>query len=339
MTAADARQTILQIDLEMRSRYKALKDKVQLHLAPHIVVANGPEGGTYWLIQNGQIIEAATPIDVIFQLAKSIAHIPLGTFSVLAPYLSNIVPNYHRKDGDMNPRDLAMVAFTGPTSTDWVQPLQDWRSIIVNTRRALADADLPGELQESSEKICDAATKFIDGAVRNLAFTMDDFESFTGTIFCEISINMYWSAKVQIEAVTKLMTRWKKQLGDQWRDVYVLVYSMWTTSVLNQNTIIIKCFLDPDRVDTHIIDIIADQLPVADPVGVGAENLARIVQDNIAAEMIFPTSQTTANALKGKEDLLSQELLKLLGGKGAAEVTVASCPFTSHRKRDTSETT
>ena len=335
MTTANARQTILKTNDEMRSNYKELKDKVELNLDPFIVVANGPEGGTYWLIQNGQVIEMTTPIDILFQLAKSIAHIPLGTFSVLAPYLSNIVPPHHCKEGDMDSHDLHMVAFTGPTSTAWVQPLQDWHDTIENTRRALIDAELPGELQESSEKICAATIKFINKAIHNQAFTMEEFESFTGSIFDEISTNMHWAAKVQIEAVTKLMTRWKSQLGDKWHDVYVLVYSMWTTSVLNQNTIIIKKFLDPDRVDTHLIDIICDQLPVADPVGVGTENLARIVQDNIAAEMIFPTSQTTANALKGKEDLLSQELLKLLG----EEDTATSCPFARHSKSSSPKTT
>lgn len=332
MNVADARQIILQIDIEMRSRYKALKDQVQAQLDPFIVVANGPEGGTYWLIQNGRIVDTRTPIDVIFQLAKSIAHIPLGTFSVLAPYLSNIVPDHHRRAGDMDAHDLDMIAFNGPSSTAWVRPLQDWGNIVETTRRALGDADLPDELHKSSARICAAATEFIDRAVRNEAFTMSDFEAFTGKVFDDISTNMYWAAKVQIEAVSELMTSWKTQLGDKWRDVYVLVYSMWTTSVLNQNTIIIKHFLDPDRVDTHLLDIISDQLPVVDPVGVGAENLARIVQDNIAAEMVFPTNQTTADALKGKEDLLSQQLLKLLGDK-AAEVTAASCPFSHNRNR------
>ncbi|MBI4893266.1 MAG: hypothetical protein HY821_21770 [Acidobacteria bacterium] len=336
MNAAGARQTILQLDSEMRSRYKALKDQVESRVGPLIVVANGPEGGTYWLIQDGQVVEMRQPVDVIFQLAKSIAHIPLGTFSVLAPYLSNIVPAHHLKAGDMDPHDLDMVAFTGPASNEWLQPLQDWGSRIEATRRALDDANLPDDLHRSSANICDAATAFIHSAIRDRAFTMNGFEDFTGKIFNDISTNMYWSAKAQIEAVTELMTLWKNRLGENWRDVYILVYSMWTTSVLNQSTIILRRFLDPDRVNTHLLDIIADQLPIDDPVGVGAENLARIVQDNIAAEMVFPTSQTTADALKGKEDLLSQQILKLLGDNVVAEVTAASCPFGNIRARCTS---
>ncbi|MBT9557965.1 MAG: hypothetical protein IV100_18150 [Myxococcales bacterium] len=333
MTVDDARKTILQIDNEMRSRYKSLKDQVQPHLGPFIVVANGPDGGTYWLIENNLVVEKSDPIDVMFQLAKSIAHIPLGTFSVLAPYLSDVVPPHHCKAGDIDPHDLAMVAFTGPTSTGWVQPLQDWGIFIEATRLALADAELPDDLYASSTRICEAATRFIGKTISQSDFSMKDFEEFTGGIFPDISTNMYWAAKVQIQAVVELMSRWKRQLGARWRDVYVLVYSMWTTSVLNQNTIIIRRFLDADRVNTHLLDIIADQLPVMDPVGVGSENLARIVQDNIAAEMIFPTSQTTASALKGKEDLLAQEILKLLGDDISTEVAAASCPFGHTRNR------
>ncbi|WP_354597356.1 hypothetical protein R1Y80_16855 [Streptomyces sp. JL1001] len=43
------------------------------------------------------------------------------------------------------------------------------------------------------------------------------------------------------------------------------------------------------------------------------DNLVRIVQDNVAAEMVFPKDTKAADALKGKEDLLSDEILIHLG--------------------------
>ncbi|MFK7984730.1 MAG: hypothetical protein AB8I08_01785 [Sandaracinaceae bacterium] len=333
MDEADARAVILNTNSHMRVNYKGLKDRVQTRLDPLVVVANGPEGGTYWLIQNGSVIEMTTPIDVIFQLAKSVAHIPLGTFSILAPYLPKSLPDHHRTAGDIDPHDLSMVAFERPSSTAWVQPLKEWGDQIRLTEESLEHAALPAELLRSSANICDAAGKFIEKTIESGSFTMSTFEGFTGALFDDISTNMHWAAKYQIEAVTELMGRWKTRLGSKWRDLYVLVYSMWTTSVLNQNTIIIRHFLDADRVDTHLIDIIADQLPVDDPVGVATENLARIVQDNIASEMVFPTSQTTADALEGKEDLLSQQILDILGDRVAAEIAAASCPFDHKRER------
>lgn len=338
MNEVEARERILKTDLEMRAVYKALKDRVQVHLGPFIVVANGPEGGTYWLVEDNTVVEEVTPIDPIFQLAKSVAHIPLGTFSILAPFLSPELPEHHVIAGDIDANDLKVVASEGPTSGAWIEPILAWQRTVHATRDALRYAGLPEDLRRASTRICYAASEFIDVATQSGRFSMKQFEDFTGAIFGDISTNMYWAAKVQIEAVAELMTRWKARLGSQWRDVYVLVYSMWTTSVLNQNTIIIRHFLDPDRVNSHLLDIIADQLPVTDPVSVASENLARIVQDNLAGEMVFPTSQTTADALEGKEDLLAQEILRLLGDRATtamAEVAGASCPFEHRRYRTT----
>jgi hypothetical protein len=46
---------------------------------------------------------------------------------------------------------------------------------------------------------------------------------------------------------------------------------------------------------------------------VALDNIARIVQDNIAAEMVFCTDTKLADALKGPEELLSEEIQEQLG--------------------------
>ncbi|MDN3293404.1 hypothetical protein QWM81_04990 [Streptomyces ficellus] len=314
MTQDEARAAILAVNAGMRTRYKALKDALQNKLAPVIVVTNGPEGGTYYLVANGKVVEQTTPIDLIFQLAKSIAHTPLGTFSVIGSYLNKRVPDWHLKAGDMDPHDLEQVAFNGPEGTAWVEPLRQWKNELVKGRKALQWAGLPAKLETSSRNILNSMIAFCEKAITAQSFTMKDFEDATGAVYGDIRTNMYYAAKVQIAAVNQLMTRWKTKLGAAlWHDVYVLVFSMWTTSVDNQNTIIIREHIDTDRRATHLIDIISDQLPVIDPVNVALENLARIVQDNIAAEMVFSTDQQVASSLKGKQDLLSEEILSQLG--------------------------
>ncbi|AMD88206.1 hypothetical protein AXF14_12215 [Actinomyces radicidentis] len=70
--------------------------------------------------------------------------------------------------------------------------------------------------------------------------------------------------------------------------------------------------MGPDRVATHLIDLPCAELP-EDYVFVALDNLARIVQDNVAAEMVFPADQEVADALKGTEDLLSDTILEQLG--------------------------
>lgn len=315
----------------MRTNYDKLRVGVMQQLTPVIVVENGMQGGKYTLVLDGQRF-VEEPIDQIFQLAKSIAHVPLGIFSVIAPYLDPRVPAGQK---DMYARDLAMTAYVGPGKTDWVDPLTKFVADLDTARRTLEQAGLPTDLKVSCAHILDAGMTYANDIIRRRTFDMKGFEDFTGKVGDDIKQNMYWAAKVQIEAVKDLFTRWKTKVGaDRWHELYVVVLSMWTTSELNQNSIIIKHFMDDGMADSHLIDLPCQAPSIANAVDVALDNLARIVQDNIAAQMVFSTDQQLADALKGRPDLLSQELLKLLGDTGATASTasLAACPFHSKLK-------
>ncbi|GHE10284.1 hypothetical protein [Streptomyces alanosinicus] len=326
-----ARDNILQVDTDMRTNYDILRVNVAQQLSPVIVVENGMQGGKYTLVLGGQRF-VEEPISEIFKLAKSIAHVPLGIFSVVAPYLDARIPDGQK---NMYPHDLAMVAYAGPGKTDWVDPLTKFVTDLDTARRTLEQAGLPDDLKVSCAHILDAGMTYANDITRRRTFDMKGFEDFTGKIADDIKTNMYWAAKVQIEAVKDLFGRWKDKVGaDNWHELYVVVLSMWTTSELNQNSIIIKHLMDADMVDSHLIDLPCQAPSIANAVDVALDNLARIVQDNIAAQMVFSTDQQLADALKGKPDLLSQEILKLLGDSSATSATAASlaCPFHSKLK-------
>jgi hypothetical protein len=337
-----ARDAIRAVNADMRRNYAALKADLTNHLSPVIVVQNDYRGGLYSLVSNGQVLESLHPVDEIFELAKSIAHIPLGIFTILAQYLPKQVPA--SQSARIDPHDLDMVAFKGP-GDGWIQPLQDFSTTIDMARRQLEEAKLPDDLQKSCANILDRAREFIADATRSRSFDMKSFEDFSGSVYPNIRANMYWASKVQIEGVTDIMTRWRKQLGDDaWKGLYVVVFTIWTTSVLNQNSIIIKKFMDPAQVDRHLIDISTAEIP-SKPIPVALDNLARIVQDNIAAEMVFCTDTKLADALKGPEELLSEEILQLLGGAagakaagytGGANANQVVCPFHNKSASDPS---
>lgn len=326
-----ARKNILQVDTDMRTNYDKLRANVLQQLGPVIVVENGMQGGKYTLVHQGQqFIEE--PISQIFQLAKSIAHVPLGIFSVIAPSLDPKVP---AGQTDMDARDLQLVAYAGPSNTDWITPLQAFGTDLDAARRTLEDADLPADLKTSCAHILDAGLTYINEITRRRTFDMPGFQKFTGKIADDIKTNMYWAAKVQIEAVKDLFGRWKDKVGaDAWHELYVVVLSMWTTSELNQNSIIIKHLMDKGMVDSHLIDLVCEAPSIPNAVHVALDNLARIVMDNIAAEMVFSKDQQLADALKGKPDLLSQEILTLLGDTNATANTAAlnACPFHTKTK-------
>ncbi|AUG76169.1 hypothetical protein CFP65_1268 [Kitasatospora sp. MMS16-BH015] len=289
------RNAIFAVNVDMRRNYAALKAELINHLTPVIVVQNDSQGGLYTLVHNGER-EAVHPVSELFELAKSIAHVPLGTFAILAPYLK------------------------GPDANGWSRPLKHWAHTLRTAHAELAGADLPPALLASSTRILDGALGFIGGALERGSFSIEEFTDFTGDVYESIRTNMYFAAKAQIAGVESIMRRWRQKVGEeQWKGLYVVVLSIWTTSVLNQNSIIIKQFLDPATADSHLIDLPTGETP-ADPVFTALDNLARIVQDNVAAELVFPVDQVIADALKGKQDLLSEEIQ-----------TQLACPFQSKR--------
>lgn len=314
-----ARDSIRAVNAAMRTNYAALKADLVKNLGPVIVVQNDAKGGTFTLVHGGKRY-VEHPVAEEFELAKSIAHVPLGIFSTVAEYLSDKVPNVPNADR-IDAHDLDMVAMQGPGTDAWTTPLQAFADKLTTAKGNLAAAKLPQALHNSCAKILDEALTFIADSIRSRAFDIASFQVFAGRVYPAIRVNMQYAAEAQISGVQGLCKKWRAQLGEAaWADLYTVVLSIWTTSVLNQAEIIIKPMMNQRKVDSHLIDIPTAQLP-SDPIGVALDNLARIVQDNIAAELVFVSDEKVADALKGKEDLLSDEILKQLGTPASAGAT------------------
>ncbi|WP_265447361.1 hypothetical protein [Flexivirga meconopsidis] len=311
VTAAQAKASIRAVNAGMRSNYAALKSELIKHLSPVIVVENDARGGKFTLVTSGGQ-ESVNPVPEAFELAKSIAHVPLGCFSVLASYLADEIPAVPNA-GRIDAHDVLMVAFRDASSTAWTVPLQAYADTLTTARKNLPAAQLPPELTQSCTNILDGALRFIRSCLATKRFDMQTFESFSGSVYPDIRTNMRFASEAQISGVQNVMNTWRARLGAAaWSDLYTVVVSQWTTSVLNQNTIIIKDCMDPAKVETHLIDLPGLE-PPTDPIFTALDNLARIVQDNVAAELVFPRDTKVADALKGSQDLLSDEILNQLG--------------------------
>ncbi|WP_206309584.1 hypothetical protein [Streptomyces sp. A0642] len=332
-----ARDAIRAANAGMRANYAALKSDLIGRLSPVIVVQNDATGGTFTLIREGSPRESVRPVPELFELAKSISHVPQGIFSTLAAYLSDKVPHLPNA-GRIDPHDLDMVAFEGPRTDGWTGPLQAYAATLTTARRQLGKAGLPPELEGSCARILDEALSFIRDSVRSRTFDMASFEEFSARTYPGIRVNMRYAAAAQISGVQGLMRRWRAAIGEEaWENLYTVVLSIWTTSELNQASIIIRRCMNPAKAATHLIDLPTVEVP-RDPVFVALDNLARIVQDNVSAELVFPTDPVVADAFKGKEDLLSVEILEQMGETaGAARMASptsrpSGCPI---RKEET----
>lgn len=316
-TKTQARNAVRAVNSEMRSNYAALKSDLIQQLSPVIVVQNNSVGSRFTLIHEGREQDTVDPVPEKFELAKSVAHVPLGIFSVLAGFLADKVPGGVPNAGRIDAHDLEMVAMRNASSDAWIAPLQAYGETLTTAKDGLGDTGLPADLEKSCRTILTEALSFIDASVKAKSFDIPAFQDFTERAYPSIRVNMEHASQAQISGIQGLLDDWRALVGEAaWKEMYTVVLSMWTTSVLNQASIIIRPKMDQDRVDTHLIDLAAAESP-SDPVFVALDNLARIVQDNIAAEMVFVADTVVADALKGKQDLLSDEILDQLGTEDA----------------------
>ncbi|MFC0692879.1 hypothetical protein [Paraburkholderia humisilvae] len=282
-----SRNAVIAIDTAMQDSYATLKAALLAHLDPVIIVNNDDWGGTYTLIHHG-VRETLRPVSAVFELAKSVSHTPLGLYVIIAPYLEQ------------------------PEAQGWVPGIKAFRVVLQKALDNLQRTDLPHEGKVASHRILINAIRFIDTSLANGRFSIESFDALTAGVHDDIATNMRIAGEAQVDGVSALLTRWKAQLGEKnWKNLYAVVLSMWTTMIDNQNSIIIRKFMNQKRVATHLIDISTAEKP-ADPIRVALDNLGRIVMDNVAAEMVFPTDRVLADSLKGPQDLLSNVIEKIL---------------------------
>jgi hypothetical protein len=288
-----ARDAIYAVDATMRDYYFKSRTRLIDHLTPVIVVQFSFGGGTYTLINDG-VRETVSPVGPNFELCKSIAHIPLGIYSMLAPYLRGARP------------------------VGWQLQILNFRNVITNALNQLSAAELPPQAEQSCRTIINGAAQFLDGAIGTQAFSIESFERFTGQIQDAIQNNMRFAVQAQLDGVLPLLRRWRSQLGPvKWKQLYAVVMAIWTTQERNQNWLLLKSMMDPETVDNHLITI-STAAPEENTVAVALENLARIVQDNLAASMVFSTGSKFdvdhATSLVGTDDLLAGTIEEMLKG-------------------------
>ncbi|MCE0444832.1 hypothetical protein LT493_04635 [Streptomyces tricolor] len=253
---------------------------------------------------------------------------------MIAAYLSDQVPNIPNAER-IDPHDLDMVAFKTPGDKGWTTPLSSYRTTLNSALTMLPTANLPDDLDASCTTILTEAVKFIDTIVKAAAFDMVAFNRFAATVYPSIRVNMTFAATAQITGIEALMKRWRALIGEQaWSDLYVTVLSIWTTSDLNQASIIIRRTMNQAKVDTHLIDLPTVETPRTRSPWPWTTSHASSGTTSPPRWSSTPTSRSPT-PLKGKEDLLSDEILKQIGGTAPTADTAAfsaaaaaTCPIT-----------
>lgn len=292
-----ARERIFDVDSAMRRNYDLLKAGISATLSPVIVVQPDLRGGSYTLIRDGTRI-SADPVAPIFQLAKSVCHLPLGIYSILAPYLKD------------------------PGTSCWGADLEAFREVAAAALKNLDRAALPPPAEAASRTILTSGIAYMEQCIDSADFTMEGFKAFAGSLHGPIVTNMDVAARALISGVENLLAGWRVEMGEaDWKNLYTVILAIWTTETRNQHYEILRRVMDQETVEERLIVIsVGEQEPAM--IAVALDNLARIVQDNVAAGLIFPTDSELADVLAGTEDLLA----------GAVDQAMRSCPHPVARR-------
>ncbi|HEX8481783.1 MAG TPA: hypothetical protein VF650_07775 [Allosphingosinicella sp.] len=297
--AARARERIFDVDTAMRGNYDALRAKVAANLSPVIVIQPDLGGGSYTLVWQGK--QTTTyPVSHLFQMVKSISHLPLGIYAILAPYLK------------------------GARTTDWAPDLAVFRDVAAAALASVGQAKLPPRAERACVDILSKAIDFMDRTLEEGDFTIAGFKQFSSSAHESILINMSFAAEALVSGIEPRLAEWREEMGEQaWKDLYVVILAIWTTESQNQHYEILKRVMYQKTVAERLIVIaVGEQEP--DMLGVALDNLARIVQDNVAAGLILPTDAELARTLAGTKDLLAD----------AVDKVMQSCPRSApHRRR------
>lgn len=101
------------------------------------------------------------------------------------------------------------------------------------------------------------------------------------------------------------LRKWKEELGPAlWREVHVLIPTVWPVSEINPRQQVLAQLMDPDRVRTHII-----KAEGAHSVEEARTTLGRVVGDRTLAALVFsdrtPDERGMVCALSTPRDFLS----------------------------------
>ena len=323
-TAGDAdfelHRSIVDLHRTMRVRYQSMIHQVGRNIYPLIVARdNLPDsdradigrqglGGTYQLyLANGET-HSVRPTPRAYEMLKCLCHIPLGLFTILSPYFGN------------------------PKATSWFRPLSAYRDQVSEALQAFphGSASLDERIRPWVEDFLHATDAYVGETLARRSVVLNDYQAYTARVRPLIRESMDLAAKLQVEAVTRAMLRWKEMLGPaQWKQLYVVIPAVWPVAEHSPRWQIFRSLMDPEEVDTHLLmgEGVADEEQARTLVG-------RIVADRLAGRLVFgiedERGRRMTQCLSSPTDVVSDSAYKALREFGK-EGPPKGCPFSAQR--------
>jgi len=261
----EAKLACRELNKHGRANYARFIEHVGRNIYP-VIIANDHEenysgvGTTFTLLLEDGTEEKVTPaLATNYEVYKSTAHTFLQTSVLITPYFRN------------------------PTATSWMDAVTKYRDQVNITKEAVQKSSDETLNKATVVEILTAISTFLTECLKNRRINFDDWIRMNRKHFKHIKTIMSAATKSQADVNTAAMLKWKARLGPKlWRDVHVIIPTVWPVAAKNTRQELFRNILDPDRAETHII---SSEFP-RDMNDI-RRLLGRVVGDRVVARFVF----------------------------------------------------
>ena len=266
-------KSLRDVHLLMRKNYLENIYQVGRNIFPLIIASDNEPGfegvgASYTLYLEDGTSERIVPVSREYEMHKCLSHIPLGIFAIIAPYFSN------------------------PQSQEWINPLQRFQSRVEAAQQALNNASLDTKTINHNKAMLTLAAEYLSACLAKKNANHNDFIIFSEQIFPFIEESTFNAARLQVQDTIPELLKWKQKLGEKWRDLYVVIPTVWPVSGRNPRQQIFEKIMDQERIKTHII-----MLEGVKNKDEALTSLGRIVADRTVARLVFGTRTATSRSM------------------------------------------
>lgn len=261
------------------------------------------KGGRFILYRPGQPPLEAESVPFVYQVAKSVGHCAMATFTLLAPYTANPAA------------DLA-----------WLGSLKAYRTNVQTSLDALDAIDVTDAVRELLRDTLKQIAAFMDTCIQNGTYTYQDIETFGHTIKPNLAKLIDVATNAQVTHWWKVLEQWKKMIGKDWDNTYALSNSIY---VARQNNIlfsILAQFFGEQAINDRLMLLETTDFTTTPELMMNA--FMRIVSDRMIGEVFFGSTRLMDFELLGGS---ARRVIEAEAAKhGIKAVLPPRVPFNTH---------
>jgi len=328
----------------VRNHYADFIHNVGRNIYPLIIATEescGESGTTLTLYEaNGNITTVSPTFCTSYQLYKTCAHMFMGLSVELGPYLANAQWLKNRREEDSCKR-ISSETRDMPWKkglSEILQHIRLYRQALVNAesienegKRTNNPETLSGLPQEEMTQImmtmmC-SVINYCETCLETGLLDLSAWEQLNNDNFPRIKACMKAATKCQADSCVKQIVHWKNMLGEEaWRDLYVVIPTVWAVGKENPRKEMFRQLMDPERVHSHII---TSEYPRDHSEA--RTLLGRVVGDRAIGRLVFGLdsveSQIKVMGLSSKVDVVQDDAIPAIWSACEKQGCPVRCPL------------